>query len=95
MDLFLLGASCIASLVVALFFLRFWLDTRDRFFLLFAAAFAVDAAVRVTLATRAFEEHEPFLYLGRLLMFVLIIAAILDKNRAGRGRAAGGAAGRG
>lgn len=84
MDLFLLGATCVASSVVALFFLRFWRDTRDRFFLLFALAFISDGLVRLLLATRALDENEPFLYAGRLLMFLLIIVAILDKNRSSR-----------
>ncbi len=78
---FLLGATSAAAVVVALFFLRFWRVTRDRFFLLFALAFMADAAVRLLLAARLLEENEPLLYLGRLLMFVLIIVAVLDKNR--------------
>ena len=32
MEQILLGANAMASLVVGLFFLRFWRDTRDRFF---------------------------------------------------------------
>ncbi len=78
---FLLGATAAAAAVIALFFLRFWRETKDRFFLLFALAFTADAVVRLLLAARLLEEHEPLLYLGRLLMFVLIIVAILDKNR--------------
>jgi len=38
MNSLLLGAMAMASLVVALCFLRFWRDTHDRFFLLFAIA---------------------------------------------------------
>jgi hypothetical protein len=77
----LLGAVAMASLVAALFFLRFWKQTRDRFFLLFSIAFALDAVQRVTLGLSHFsEEHEPFFYLIRLVNFGLIIAAIIDKN---------------
>jgi hypothetical protein len=34
MTLFIFGATALAALVAALFFLRFWHDTRDRLFLL-------------------------------------------------------------
>ncbi|HYF60242.1 MAG TPA: DUF5985 family protein [Burkholderiaceae bacterium] len=79
---FLLGAVAMASLVASLFFLRFWHRTRDRFFLMFAAAFLVDAASRsaMHLYAASIGEHEPLFYLARLFMFGLIIAAIVDKN---------------
>ena len=91
MTSFILGANTLASLVAALFFLRFWRDTRDRFFCFFAIAFGVDALHRVILAlTPVSQEHEPFVYGGRLVTYGLIIAAIVDKNRprASRGPAA-------
>lgn len=50
MNAVLLGAVAMASFVATLFFLKFWRQTRDRFFLLFAVAFALDAATRLTLA---------------------------------------------
>jgi hypothetical protein len=82
MTSFILGANTLASLVAALFFLRFWRDTRDRFFCFFALAFGVDALHRVILAlTLVSQEHEPFVYVGRLVTYGLIIAAIVDKNR--------------
>jgi Family of unknown function (DUF5985) len=78
----MLGALAMASLVAALFFLRFWRDTRDRFFLFFAVAFGVDALHRVVLGlTSVSQEQEPFFYLVRLVTYGLIIAAIVDKNR--------------
>ena len=78
----LLGAVAMASFVAALFFLRFWQQTKDRFFLLFAIAFAFDAITRFVLGTvQPSSEAEPLFYLARLLTFVLIIAAIADKNR--------------
>jgi hypothetical protein len=78
----LLGAVAMASLVAGLFFLRFWRDTRDRFFLLFALAFGLDAVNRAILGTIAFsEEQEPLFYLIRLVTFGLILGAIIDKNR--------------
>jgi hypothetical protein len=36
MNAALLGAIAMASLVAALFFLRFWRDTKDRLFLFFS-----------------------------------------------------------
>jgi hypothetical protein len=47
---FLAGASVLASAAVALFFLRFWRDTGDRLFLIFALAFAVFAVNRILLS---------------------------------------------
>lgn len=82
----LAGAVAMASCVAALFFLRFWRQTRDGFFLYFAAAFALDAATRFILsAADLSEETEPLVYLARLITFCLIIVAIVGKNRPGRG----------
>jgi len=82
MKLLLLGAIAMASLAVGLFFLRFWRDTGDRFFLFFAAAFGIEGMSRVAqgLSTVS-EERDPFFYLVRLFSFLLIIAAVVDKNR--------------
>ena len=78
----LLGAIAMASAVASVFFLRFWRDTHDRFFLFFAVAFMIDSISRVALAlTTCSEETEPFFYLVRLLSFTIIIVAIIDKNR--------------
>ena len=78
----LLGAVAMASLVAALFFLRFWRQTRDRFFLLFSIAFCFDAATRLGLGlSEVSDEQEPFFYLARLVTFGLIIIAIILKNR--------------
>lgn len=78
----MLGAIAMASLVAAMFFLRFWKNTRDRLFLFFAVAFFVEALNRVALGVATVSrEQEPFFYLVRLFAFGLIIAAIIDKNR--------------
>src|SRR5688500_1685217 len=50
MMLFLHGATSMGCIVAALYFLRFWRDTRDRLFVLFSIAFAVLAANRAALA---------------------------------------------
>jgi hypothetical protein len=81
----MLGAIAMSATVAGLFFLRFWRDTRDRFFLFFAVAFFIDAVNRVVLALSVYsEETEPFFFLVRLLSFSLILIAIADKNRKGR-----------
>ena len=76
------GALFAAYSVAGLFFLRFWVTTRDRLFALFALAFGILAAQRAALAmTHSFVEDQSLFYLLRLLAFVIIIVAILDKNR--------------
>jgi Family of unknown function (DUF5985) len=83
MNAVMLGAIAMASLVAAMFFLRFWKNTRDRFFLFFAVAFFAEAVNRAALGlTAVTREQEPFFYLVRLFAFGLILAAIVDKNRA-------------
>ena len=78
----LMGAVAMASFVATLFFLKFWRHTRDPFFLLFAAAFAIDAVGRLTLGVvQISNEAEPAAYLPRLVTFGLIVIAIVQKNR--------------
>ena len=81
----LLGAAAMGSVIAATFFVRFWTQTGDRLFAMFAVAFIVDAVMRVILAvTEVPDEHAPFFYLGRLVTFALIVLAIIDKNRGGK-----------
>lgn len=78
---FMLGGVVIASAIAALFFLKFWRQTKDRFFLFFAVAFACDSLTRTLLVMiPRSDEQEPLFYIGRLMTFGLIIAAIVDKN---------------
>jgi hypothetical protein len=78
----LLGMISMGCLVAALFFLRFWKSTRDRFFLFFAGAFGIEAFSRAGLAlTHPVFEDFPGFFLLRLASFGLILMAILDKNR--------------
>lgn len=78
------GALVMGYFVAGLYFLRFWRDTRDRLFGIFAAAFWLLAAQRAALALTADPTGEQLLlYSVRLLAFVLILAAIIDKNRGG------------
>ena len=81
---FLSGAVMMASLVVALFFWRYWLKSRDRLFIFFSVAFVIFGLERIviTLAGEPNSERTAALYLIRFLGFLLILAAIVDKNRA-------------
>lgn len=81
MNDFLQGATMLASLGVALFFLKYWRRTGDRLFAVFAAAFTVFAANRAVLAMLEEDsEARTYVYLLRALTFLLIAFAIVDKN---------------
>ena len=76
------GALVAGYLVAALFFLRFHRETRDRLFLAFSVAFALLAVQRTALPLVPGSERSDTLIYGlRLFAFVLILAAIVDKNR--------------
>ena len=78
------GAVTLGYLVGALFFARFWKRTRDRLFIAFAVAFVL-LALNQALAQwlGAADERVGYTYLLRVLGFVLILAAVIDKNIAG------------
>jgi hypothetical protein len=82
MDDFLSGASSVAAAAIALFFLRFWRDSGDRFFAFFALAFVIFAANRIALSALDDEsEARTVVYLARAAAFGIIVLAIVDKNR--------------
>lgn len=82
LNAFLGGAVSMGFLIVALFFVRFWISTRDRLFLYFASAFGVMMGERVIRELLAIKnEWIPLIYLLRLAAFILILIAIVDKNR--------------
>lgn len=75
------GAIAMASLTIALFFLRFWRSSGDRFFLYFALSFAIEGLHRVYAVMRdSGGEDSPLHYLIRLAAYGLILWAILEKN---------------
>ncbi len=79
---FIHGGLTIASLGVALFLLRFYRETADRLFALFASAFGVLCVHWALLGLLPREgEHRPLAYVLRMLAFLLILIAIIDKNR--------------
>lgn len=80
------GLLVMGYAVAGLFFLRFWRETRDRLFGIFATAFWLLALQRLLLALLQNPDQEQlWLYGIRLLAFVLILVAILDKNRGSGG----------
>jgi hypothetical protein len=81
MDQLLTGMIVMGYGAGSLFFFRFWKGTRDRLFLLFGLSFLILAVQRILLAVNdVVSESIPILFLIRLLAFVLILVAILDKN---------------
>ena len=80
---FLSGAVTFGFGVAALFFVRFWRDTRDELFLSFGIAFLLLGAGQAVLALAGVpDEQRPWVYLIRLAAFVLILTGIARKNRA-------------
>jgi hypothetical protein len=80
--LVLSGAITMGYAVAGLFFLRFWRETRDRLFLIFGGAFWILGIQRLALVFgRDMVEDHTGLYLIRLFAFLLILGAIVDKNR--------------
>lgn len=82
MEELIMGAIAMASFVVALFFLRFWRDTGDRLFAMFSTAFILLGVTRLGLALPKIQsEDQTVWYWVRLAAFLLILVAIIDKNR--------------
>jgi hypothetical protein len=82
---YVMGINTALAGAAALFFVRFWWQTRDRLFAAFAAAFSLLSAHWLLLAlTSPDYEFRPHLYGIRLLAFGLIIAAVVEKNRTKR-----------
>lgn len=83
---FISGAIFLGHAAIGLFFFSFWRRTRDGLFATFAAAFWVLAVERIALlATSPDDELRPFVYLIRLIAFLLLLGGIVVKNRP-RGR---------
>ncbi len=76
------GALFMGYVMAGVFFLRFWREAHDRLFAWFAVAFLLLALQRALL-TFVHLEWGPMFYTVRLVAFVVIIVAIVDKNRRG------------
>jgi uncharacterized membrane protein HdeD (DUF308 family) len=78
---FLLGIIATSSVTAGVFFLKFWKQTRDSLFLAFGLAFVVEGLNRCAVLLLAKpSEGNPYIYIVRLLAFLLILGAILQKN---------------
>ncbi len=78
---FLAGAVALAYAISGVYFLRFWRKTRDRLFLSFAFAFWLLAANQTIVSLLgATDERSGYAYILRVLGFLLILLAIVDKN---------------
>lgn len=76
------GASALAAAAIGLWFLRFWRESGDRLFLAFAVAFAILGVNRVVLGLSERESEDLLAVYGfRLAGFLVIIGAIIDRNR--------------
>jgi hypothetical protein len=78
---FLLGVIVTGSLVAATFFLKFWRQTRDFLFLAFGVAFLIEAINRIGfLFVATPNEGTAYIYVVRLLAFLLILSGIVYKS---------------
>ncbi|MFO1499343.1 MAG: DUF5985 family protein [Verrucomicrobiota bacterium] len=78
---FLSGSICTLFFVVALFLLKFWRRTRDNLFLSFSAAFLLLGIERMLIVFLVGRTTISYVYVVRLLAFLLIIQAFIRKNR--------------
>ena len=76
------GMVAMGSLVAGLYFLKFWRETGDRLFAFFAPAFWLLAVNYYLLGvTSRTTEGRPLIFVIRMAAFILILAAIIEKNR--------------
>lgn len=80
---FVSGALCMGFLIAGIFFLKFWVRSREKLFLFFSAAFWILALERIFLAVQAqvMDEFHDSIYAMRSVAFLLIIVGIIMKNR--------------
>lgn len=79
---FLLGVIVTSSLTAGAFFLKFWKQTHDLLFLGFGAAFLIEGLNRAAfLFVEQPNEGNPVIYTIRLFSYLVILAAIINKNR--------------
>jgi hypothetical protein len=76
------GMTAAGLLVAALFFFRFWKESRDAFFVAFSISFLIRAlnTAAVGLMTRP-NEATPLNYVVGICSSLVILAAIAYKNR--------------
>jgi hypothetical protein len=76
------AVAATAAWACGLFFFRFWRDSRDRLFAYFGTAFWLLSLSWMLLAfIGAVPESQPYIYGVRSIAFVLLIVAMIQKNR--------------
>lgn len=80
LNAFLSGLITMGHATAGLFFLRFWRKTGDRLFAWFAFAFWLLGTIRVLIAFQQDPTEEHYLYWFRLVAYLAILLAIVDKN---------------
>jgi hypothetical protein len=80
MNAFASGMIAMGHATAGFFFWRFWSRTADRLFLMFALAFWLLGILRVLMMLFAEPGEEHFLYWFRLIGYLLILMAIVQKN---------------
>ena len=84
---FLSGLLVMGYIVCGTFFIKYWRVTHDRLFAWFAAAFWILGVQRICLVILSpytisgLSEHEIPFYLIRFVAYLMIIVAIVEKNR--------------
>lgn len=79
---FFAGAVTFGFGLAALFFLRFWRDTRDALFLSFGVSFLLLGVAQAILELAGIpDEQRAWVFVLRLGAFAIILAAIVRKNR--------------
>ena len=79
---FLSGAVAFGFILSSLFFLRFWRETRHPLFIAFSISFLLLGTGQMFLALGGIpDEQRSLVYLVRFAAFMLIIRAVVIKNR--------------
>ena len=79
---FLTGIAVCGCWGAAVFFLRYWRETRDRLFVLFAIGLFMLSLNWVALVIiHPVAETQHYFYIIRLIAFACLIAGVWDKNR--------------
>jgi Family of unknown function (DUF5985) len=82
---FISGMIAMGYFLAGLFFLKFWVRSRDVLFAIFAVAFWLLATAQTLLPALALpREEQGWVFLLRLAAFALIVIAIVQKNMARR-----------
>ncbi|HMN68194.1 MAG TPA: DUF5985 family protein [Bdellovibrionales bacterium] len=87
--IFMNGITVATFAGAALFFLKFWKASRDPFFFMFSLACAMLSFERIALVVMSPTSKDPggsaefhfWIYMIRMLAFILIICAVVHRNR--------------